>query len=215
MTMIILGNLFCLGCGLFLIISRILKGVSARRKAQESGILGKHISAFAKPWLLLLYIVPLILIGYNIYVDIHNVGAYNLRADRAEERGIEYVLGKSGLSRDAVEDEDKFMSNYIESNRLKAEREGWEAVGTIGLLLILVSIDLWLCGGYITPDGWYWMFGAGKPEVIHIKEEGGKLAFYLGEAPRPVMKVADTIDNRERYSLIMEEETEVETGEPI
>ena len=204
-----LSSVAALCCGLSLLVRVICNYCATRKKAQAAGILHRHYIPLAKPWILVLDVLLTVFLCYNVYVGFHNYKTYNHIADYVTRHGIEDVLEIKGISEDAISDKEKFTENYIHTEQRKAERALWGGVSEIGMLFLILSVNLWLCGGYVTPEGWYWMFSARKPEVIHIREEGGKLCFYLGEANSAIMKLPDTVDHRDTCALIMEETTEV------
>ena len=206
-----LAAFFGFGCGFYLIASRIYNFIKTREKAQLSGIIHTTLLPLNKPWLLVIDVLLAIFLCYNVYVSFHNHGIYKHRVEFVEKYGISDILEYKGISEDAISDMDTYTENYIRTYEAKAERAFWGGVSEIGFLLLILSLNLWLIGGYVTTDGWYWMFSRSAPEVIHIKEEKEKLCFYLGTASSPVMKLPDTIDSREKFALIMEEETEIGT----
>lgn len=210
MTMIILANLFSLGLGGGLLVSRILKGIRVRRKAEQDGILGTCCQYLQSPILMLLVAAPLIFCMYNSYVHFKNCSTYNYIADYAEKYGYQAILEAKGMSADVIADDEKATEIYVSRQRNKAKNSAWQGVGDIGIIMMIVNLELWLFGGYVTLGGWYLMFGSGKGEVIHIREELGKLCFYVADAQKPVMKLPDTIANREQYAMLMETMTEID-----
>lgn len=206
-----LFSLFGFGCGLYLIGSRIYHFIRTREKAQAAGILHTYFLPLGKPWILVIDVLLTIFLCYNVYVSFHNKSVYDYRVEFVEKYGVSDILEIKGISEDAISDMDTYTRNYIQTCRNKSERALWQGVSEIGFLLLILSINLWLIGGFVTPEGWYWMFSSRKPEVIHIREENDKLCFYLGDAGSAIMKLPDTIDNREKFALIMEDMTE--TGE--
>ncbi|MBP0973486.1 MAG: hypothetical protein J5851_06210 [Oscillospiraceae bacterium] len=205
-----LAALFGLCCSLYLIGSRIYKFIKTREKAQAAGIIHTQIIPLAKPWLLVIDVLLMIFLCYNVYVQFHNRAVYAHRVEFVEQYGIDDILEITGISEDAISDKEQYTKRYIQTYKNKTERATWGGIADISFLLLILSLNLWLIGGYVTTEGWYWMFTSAKPEVIHIKEEQDKLCFYLGTAGSPVMKLPDTLDNREKFALIMENEEEIE-----
>ena len=201
-----LASLFGFGCGAYLIGSRIYNYFKCREKARASGILHTHFIPLGKPWILVIDILLTIFLCYNVYVSFHNKGIYDYRVEFVEKYGVSDILEYKGVSEDAISDMETFTKNYIKTYKTKAEAALWQGISEIGFLLLILSINLWVLGGYVTAEGWYWMFSNRKPEVIHIKEENDRLCFYLGDAGSPIMKLPDTIDNRDKFALIMESE---------
>lgn len=197
-----LASLFGFGCGAYLIGSRIYNYIKTREKASAAGILHTHFIPLGKPWILVIDVLLTIFLCYNVYVSFHNKGIYEHRVEFVEKYGISDILEIKGISEDAISDIDTYTKNYIQTYKAKSERALWQGVSEIGFLCLILSLNLWLLGGYVTTEGWYWMFSRTKPEVIHIKEENDMLCFYLGDASSAIMKLPDTIDNREKFSLV-------------
>ena len=203
-----LASLLSMCCGLSLLIRRICCHWKTREKAQAAGILYRHFIPRANLWILVVNVLLTFFLCWNVYGAFRNYRSYNRIADYVEIHGIEKVLKYEGLSEDAIGDTGRFTENYISTQRTRAVRSFWWGVSEIGILLLILSIILWQLGGFVTAGGWYWMFSNRKPEVIHIREEDGRLCFYLGEAGSAVMKLPDTLDNRDRFAPIMETMTE-------
>lgn len=213
MTMTIIASLFSLGLGIGLLGSRIIKGIRVREKAQRDTILGTFFQFQNSPILILLMAAPLVFCIYNTYVHFHNYGVRSDIADYAEKYGYQAILEAKGISEDVVADDDRATEIYASRQRNKANISAWQGVGEIGIILMIISLNLWLLGGYVTLGGWYLMFGSGKGEVLHIREEQGKLCFYVADAQKPVMRLPDTVDNREKYAMLMETMTEIEAAD--
>ena len=204
-----LASLFGFGCGAYLIGSRIYNFIKTREKAQAAGILHTYLIPLGKPWILVIDVLLAIFLCYNVYVSFHTKEIYDHRVEFVEKYGASDILEIKGISEEAISDMDTYTRNYIQTYKVKSERALWQGISEIGFLCVILSINFWLLGGYVTTEGWYWMFSRSNPEVIHIKEEQDRLCFYLGTAGAPVMKLPDTIDNREKFALIMETESGV------
>lgn len=177
----------------------LIGGAMTFVRAKQDGILKL---CFPAKGLTICYLIVMLLHGFIAVSSASEAAKARQVLTEAQTAGAEAFLRAENDTVSVILDEERYIERKAAQYQEKADDNQGKAYGYFGAFLCYCCCFL-LLFGFVTAKGYYSM-AEQKPRRLIPEEKDGELRFFTERAvDKPLLRVPDTPENREKYAALL------------